>query len=1131
MSIDSSALHDRIPPSPETLSFRNRPCRFEEPSHCAPTELKSSVKKIRCPYEDYCRASSGALWRLGKAFSRWIRVTLTEPSSSMVVRSEHQYNRDARHRLSIRKHIYEIHPDATAQGNWETWIRCRLSDTAELLMIKDPAVDGTLRAALLSSQHVRPVFKSFADLKDAVEKDRVFQDLTSGYESADMAQFWDDLESSFENGRLLLDDNKLLDRSIAHALKFSEAYQPSFNRFTQLQKAVEAEPAFKAAKAEVGERELERLGGILRSYQEAQGDQPNPDLEAAFDERLLDALRNSDASQRDWDSFDEFWETVQTEGPFIDAWRRVHDREMKAFWEKVSGYFDNQLGCVGHYPGHQYSNYLGFADLRPYSISHPLAMAVLAAPQKLRQATDSILITGNYGPIFGGPAFASTVYTMHDPKKSGAMCAQACLIMALSMVSDRGSQLRGSFTLSYRALQKKYPNQARTFKITGISPEICATLLSELDTSSMHSPIDGPNFATMQAMMIAILEGNIRARFPTILFVDGPTWSEKEFPIPPHAVLCLGIRKLPLEEDRIIIHDPGNRPYREKPISFCAAAAAAFPREEPDAEGNLQPSDHINLVTACDKNIRFGSWDCLQALIDDSDHRRQTSALDPLAFAGNQRRVYIRLLTRQDLKDALPPTKPTGEGEEERRKDQARTRGEIRAWASQLPRSRYWCFYVTLNNFLERCDVYDAQAPVEHASQAWVSSFTVKDLTTTGQPCELDFFPDSLRIQDPDMLLPLPIPLAVKPKERKPPVGRSLEVSVMSSSSMRYLNDLARELTNTCDCHHMDLMILRDVDVNEIEAVAKSQRESPRLFPKEPDRHIWDMRSMSELIGSTEEADRHSKVGWISDWFVGELGNPADGDFMEISALATYFPNISSSDEALRQKDVDALTNTVLIGIELQRRGFMRNGVIVELVCGTIPEPSKSPPGQRSGIDIVDESEKRGYLLDSLGRIIDQVKAKTSEETEFALGLELEPGETYLLRNGETLKTLFDAIDKDEKLKKHVGLNVDIAHMRIAEGVSADDLEPFQSKIVHAHISDHPQMHTRDQPLGAWTPLEQRGLGYYPYIELLTQRLNNDDRTLPFSGVVAVELEGCNRIDWIRKSVSALRFLCQSAVK
>ena len=91
-----------IPPLPDTYSFRRRPCLFEQPV------LNGTDTYGDCPYRRECDGATQPLL-LGNAevYGRRIKTTLAEPSSTIVVRSEHHYNKDERRRLSLRKHFYE----------------------------------------------------------------------------------------------------------------------------------------------------------------------------------------------------------------------------------------------------------------------------------------------------------------------------------------------------------------------------------------------------------------------------------------------------------------------------------------------------------------------------------------------------------------------------------------------------------------------------------------------------------------------------------------------------------------------------------------------------------------------------------------------------------------------------------------------------------------------------------------------------------------------------------------------------------------------------------------------------------------------------------------------------------------
>lgn len=125
------------------------------------------------------------------------------------------------------------------------------------------------------------------------------------------------------------------------------------------------------------------------------------------------------------------------------------------------------------------------------------------------------------------------------------------------------------------------------------------------------------------------------------------------------------------------------------------------------------------------------------------------------------------------------------------------------------------------------------------------------------------------------------------------------------------------------------------------------------------------------------------------------------------------------------------------------------------------------------------------------------------------------------------MRTLVGEIER-QQASEFLGLNLDIAHARIiqlSEGnMSAGDLRPLVEHLVHAHISDHPGMHTRDQAVGEWTSVFRPDGGYTEYLKLLLDRARAAHTTrLPFSKVVSLELEGCNRIGTVGKSLFSMR--------
>jgi sugar phosphate isomerase/epimerase len=167
--------------------------------------------------------------------------------------------------------------------------------------------------------------------------------------------------------------------------------------------------------------------------------------------------------------------------------------------------------------------------------------------------------------------------------------------------------------------------------------------------------------------------------------------------------------------------------------------------------------------------------------------------------------------------------------------------------------------------------------------------------------------------------------------------------------------------------------------------------------------------------------------------------------------------------------------------------------------------------------------EKLDLLMASLKQAVGMMPDENLPDARFAIALELEPGRVYVLNEFNWLKEACARIRADGLLARHVGVNLDLAHARIA-GVQPGDLAGLEDRLVHAHIADHPPaMHTRDQALGAWTALDQGGGSYRPFLQILARRPSQSG--LPFSRAVALELEGAHRMKWIRDSIAGLRHL------
>ena len=336
-----------------------------------------------------------------------------------------------------------------------------------------------------------------------------------------------------------------------------------------------------------------------------------------------------------------------------------------------------------------------------------------------------------------------------------------------------------------------------------------------------------------------------------------------------------------------------------------------------------------------------------------------------------------------------------------------------------------------------------------------------------------------------------------------------LKPAVLSSSSIYPLGDLFEEVRLVSGVAAFDLLLLRDTDILETDLASI-------LLP------AWNRARA--LVDDRTHARIMAESPWerIAGWII-ETCRKSSGPEFRIPALATYYPDVSSLDPERRALAVKALENTVRIALELARHGLM-TAPIVEMVCGQILDTCSCKQCKSQNLVLISSrAEKRHRLFESCRRVIEALPGR-----KFALGLELEPGEHYVLNNKKSIDNMFKSIESDPVLADYIGMNIDIAHMRIAK-VKPRHLEPYLHRIVHAHVADHPGMQTRDQHVGKYMPIQQDGVGgYRPYMRLLWMRARMPQGGLPFSGAIALELEGCNHIDWIHNSLSALKHLIES---
>jgi hypothetical protein len=331
-------------------------------------------------------------------------------------------------------------------------------------------------------------------------------------------------------------------------------------------------------------------------------------------------------------------------------------------------------------------------------------------------------------------------------------------------------------------------------------------------------------------------------------------------------------------------------------------------------------------------------------------------------------------------------------------------------------------------------------------------------------------------------------------------------VSSITSSSLRSIQSFVQEVSFHHPGAKFDLFFVRDTDLGEA---------FPQGLPTKP-------KTLAEIfLRGNRGHYRPALEGWANKTFEWLKTTKR-----QLAAFATYFPDISSMHDGDFLSAIRGLTDAVSMASHASNHYGIMKVPIVEAVCGVVAERCLCADCSISRrVTVFDDEVKQDRLMLGLRIVVRKLRRllKSRTNRSFAIGLELEPGATYVLRDRQTLDSVMNRINDDPELREHVGLNLDIGHMRIAN-VTASALKPYVDRIVHAHISDHPSMHTRDHFLGAWTDVSHAN-EFDAYISLLAQRDRDQVPPVLFSGAIAIELEGCNRLDWVLGSLRDLKRL------
>ena len=771
----------------------------------------------------------------------------------------------------------------------------------------------------------------------------------------------------------------------------------------------------------------------------------------------------------------------------------------------------NQIGAIS-----RLGSYLGFADIRTNSLDAPVALAVLVPPRVLRNDVNAIMALTEISHFFGVSGYKGSLYSTHEPTRGGARCAQACIVMALGCLADRKAKMLGSFDATFIARStnqlgsqlNSLPRDclmktiSHSFKATGLTMrEVLSVLNSDhCNTSaslcnSVNTTKEGYEFSRW--LFERILQASVEARFPIILFVHAKEWNENYVNAVGHCVVVVGGVFEPLPWDRkaddgmyfgkkvfseLIVHDPSYRPYQRVDLDHCMNATAAYHKMKKEAPG-------FNAITVQTKETVRSIKECFALLVEDSKDNLFIDAdrsIVSKAFLNRDSDLRCHYVHRDDIYSRFLEKSQIDKYLKSRK-----VPGQI---ATNLENSWYWCIVVYTEGAISKIWAFNSKRKVSGAVPYELS------IACDGQSTnQVLFHPDfeSLKNQEDDDDKPVF-------KDEKEEDGDSidlwsLQAGFMTSSTNRELIDCLHELRR--DDVGVDCYLVRNQDLHSIQGYTEGNSQfDPSL----------------QFLANCNYED-------LADWLQENTREWAKN----VKAFATYLPDISTlchSTKNYRGLAINSLANCVLAGIEHSERHLNRE-VVVECVGGTLADRCNCARCQSHDKFVVVSSqrEKIRAMFDAVREVKAEVERRASGKirASWTLAFEFEPGPCYVLNNLDALRIFYDLYCQEEygDVRKHVSVNLDVAHFQMCE-MLPKNLLPYIELFSHGHLSDHPGLHTHDQPIGSWSAVEQLSSSVYGYLLLLAKAMTlRRSKKLPISGMVSCELEGCNQIGWIESAI------------
>ena len=355
-----------------------------------------------------------------------------------------------------------------------------------------------------------------------------------------------------------------------------------------------------------------------------------------------------------------------------------------------------------------------------------------------------------------------------------------------------------------------------------------------------------------------------------------------------------------------------------------------------------------------------------------------------------------------------------------------------------------------------------------------------------------------------------------------------MKLSVITSSHPDMLiSDMLVELwalrTYALDFYPRGEDILRALglkDHNVLESVPLINRFA---HPSEAENGAQGDKDVIQRIADYVNQEKEQAKDKIAKVF----GEVVPATHFRFPAVATYFPEIASFDDGLRETAGQALRNAVRLADKLGAR-------VVEFVIGRTVErchcsPNGFPNGGPLRCDFVHSSEARDRIKDVVKTLRQEVCA-TARDHKVKLAAEIEPGFSYVLNSSDHVNLFLNEVQK-AGIGDVVGLNLDIGHLLIlseypdsSSPIAPETAMRWSKYIYHAHASDNIGHHYRDLVPGTLHSLgrDDEEVTFRDWINVCALCAKENPG---FSRYIAVELEGCNRLQWVQRSLLRLAYL------